>query len=67
MMSDIEPRTRDYEAAHKYLGISRRHLERLVADGEIRVTRSGRRVLFLPEELDAYLERQSRGGAPRED
>lgn len=59
------------EAAH-YLGIGRRTLERLVAEGSVRHYRfSGRgedqrgRVVFRRDDLDTFLESVARGGTPR--
>lgn len=60
----IPPRTYNYLEARSYLGISLRKLETLVHDGEVRVIRIGRRVLFREEDLDDYLDAQARGGAP---
>jgi len=57
-------RTHPYPEAARRLGVSRRHLERLVAAGAIRHVRSGGRVLFRDEDIEAYLDAQARGGSP---
>ena len=59
-----EPLTYPYDEAAARLGIGVRTLKRLVADGEIRHVRVRGRVLFTERDLEAYLSRQGRGGAP---
>jgi excisionase family DNA binding protein len=44
------------DQAAEYLACDRRHVYELVSQRRVRVHRDGRRVLFLPEELDAALE-----------
>lgn len=39
----------------KLLGVGRRTVWRLIADGEIATIRIGRRVLVRPEDLDAFI------------
>lgn len=46
----------DYDTGCAYLGITRRQLQRIVADHKIGVTRLGLRTLFSQEQLDAYVE-----------
>jgi excisionase family DNA binding protein len=65
-LSNVTPMTLTYSDAAKYLGIGRRSLERLVAEGTVRVVRpSPGRVLFRRVDLDAYLDRTGRGGEPK--
>lgn len=45
----------DVDAAAARIGIARRTLQRLVADGKIGCYKVGRRVLFSDEDVDAFL------------
>lgn len=52
----------DYPAAQVYLGgISRSFLKALVAAGELRGHKLGRRTMFDREDLDAYITRCKQG------
>jgi len=59
-----EPLTYPYDEAAARLGVSLRTLKRLVADGAIRHVRVRGRVLFTERDLEDYLARHARGGAP---
>jgi excisionase family DNA binding protein len=48
--------------AADYLRVSQRLVQRLIADGRLRSTRLGRRVLVRRVDVDAYLERGSGEG-----
>jgi excisionase family DNA binding protein len=52
-----------YDKAAKRLGISSRGLSKLVANGEVKSTRIGGRVVFMVAKLDEYLEAQTGIGA----
>lgn len=55
-----------YRDAAAYLGIGSRSLERLVADGTVRVVHPvPGRTMFRLADLDTYLDRVARGGAPK--
>jgi len=45
----------DYDAGSRYLGVSKRQLQRLVADRKIGHTRLGLRTLFSQAQLDDYV------------
>lgn len=53
----IERRLLSYDAARTYLGISLRAMKQLAADGEIRKTLIGHRVLFDVRDIDEFVER----------
>lgn len=62
----ITPATMNYDEAARYVGISRRSLERLVKSGAVRhLPVVAHRVLFRPKDLDAFLDSVARGGEPR--
>lgn len=46
----------DVQAAAEYLGLSPNSMYRLSSSGRIPTFRHGRRVLFRPKDLDAYVE-----------
>lgn len=50
------------EAAHR-LGISKRTLERRIAEGLIAKVKIGRRALITVAELDRFIRRQTQGAA----
>lgn len=51
------------KTAEELGGISLRHLHNLVRRGDIPATRVGRRVMFRPEDVRAYIDRQHPVGA----
>lgn len=53
------------EEAAKRLRISVRTLDDLEAGGRLRAVRIGRRVLYHPDNLDAFIRQQSREGSRR--
>lgn len=58
----------DYGAAQSYLGaVSRSTLKGLAANGELRVVRIGRRTMFRRDDLDNYIDRQTRASEDRID
>ncbi len=54
-IADVEPLTYNPEVAAKRIGISRATLDRLIADGEIRARRAGRRVLVSEASIQEFL------------
>lgn len=70
-MSTSEPlatpaATLTYPEAARYLGMSERSLQRLVAAGTVRHVRpTATRVRFRTADLDAYLDTVARGGTRR--
>jgi excisionase family DNA binding protein len=51
----------DREEAAELLSISLRHLDTLVAAGELTPVRIGRAVRFRPEEIDAFIQKSTDG------
>ncbi|MBG6238207.1 excisionase family DNA binding protein [Mycetocola sp. CAN_C7] len=45
----------DYDSGSEYLGISRRAMQRLVADHKIGYTKLGLRTLFSQEQLEQFI------------
>lgn len=59
----VTPRYLKTGQAARYLGLSRRYLSELAAEGCIRHSRIGRRTrLFAVKDLDAFVERWQVGG-----
>ncbi len=50
------------EQLAEYLGTSVRHIRRLVAERRVPFFKLGHLVRFRPDEIDAWLERDCRGG-----
>lgn len=46
----------DKAAAAAYLGVSERYVQRLVQDRRLRHLKFGRKVMFRPGDLDAFIE-----------
>lgn len=58
----VQRRLLPYRDAATYLGISLRAMKQLAADGEIRKTCIGHRVLFDVRDVDDYIDRLQRAG-----
>lgn len=58
--ADVERRMLDYARAAAYLGISKRAMNELAAEGKVVKTHIGHRVLFDKVDLDAFIERAKR-------
>jgi excisionase family DNA binding protein len=56
----IRPLNVDYPTAAKLLGLGKRTLEQMVADGKLPVLRQGTRVLFPVAGLELWVEENSR-------
>jgi excisionase family DNA binding protein len=57
----------DYPSAQRYLGqLSRSTLKALAATCQLRIVRIGRRTMFRRDDLDSYIERQTRTNAELE-
>ena len=57
-LSTIEPLAHSPDAAARRLGVSLRQIYNLIAAGEIRSAKSGKRRLIADEDLKAYLRRR---------
>lgn len=58
----------DYGAAQSYLGaVSRSTLKALAASGQLRIVRIGRRTMFRRDDLNEYIDRQTRGAQEKVD
>lgn len=51
-----------YSGAAEYTGLSESYLRRLVYDGKIPFSKIGKAVVFNSQELDRWIDEQSRGG-----
>ena len=54
----MTPRTLTVDELAEYLHVARRHVERLIKDGEIPCTMRGGRMLFQRDEIDAWASRR---------
>lgn len=62
---DQSSATMNYPEAARYLRLGERTVKRLVASGAIRHVPVGHRVLFRKADLDAFLDKEARGGSRR--
>jgi len=60
---EIEPLAHSPDAAARRLGVSQRSIYHLIALGELRSAKIGKRRLIPDEELKSYLARKMREGA----
>ncbi|MFO6454480.1 MULTISPECIES: helix-turn-helix domain-containing protein [unclassified Aeromicrobium] len=56
----IEPRACSINDAAAALGVSRKHIQRLVNSGELDSLKSGARTLVVVASIDSYVERHRR-------
>ncbi|MFH7324802.1 helix-turn-helix domain-containing protein [Aeromicrobium sp. JJY06] len=56
----IEPRACSLDDAASALGVSRKHVQRLVNNGELDSLKSGARTLVVVASIDSYVERHRR-------
>lgn len=55
----------DIAAAAEYLGTSRRHVQRLIADRRLTHVKVGGRIRFRQQDLDAYIVANTRQAVAR--
>lgn len=59
-MSAVAPRACSLDDAANALGVSRKHIQRLVNSGELDSLKSGARTLVVVASIDSYVERNRR-------
>lgn len=59
-MSTVAPRACSLDDAAAAMGVSRKHIQRLVNSGELDSLKSGSRTLVVVASIDAYIERHRR-------
>lgn len=59
-MNAVAPRACSLDDAANALGVSRKHIQRLVNSGELDSLKSGARTLVVVASIDSYIERHRR-------